>query len=57
MTKAQWLERCANHFIKVAKMLPAMAYYYANVCYANDDPDDGLTPEQAADNEMECWSS
>lgn len=54
-TEAKWIERCATHLMKLRNMEPEVAYSYAKACYYNDDPADGLTPEQAAGNEMEGW--
>lgn len=57
MSNSEWIERCAARFIQVGGLNTNVAFEQAKICYDMDDPADGITPEQAADNEMDCWSS
>lgn len=56
MLKDEWIKRCAAFFV-MRKMSEKMALETAEVCWCNDDPDDGLTPEEAAENELDNWDS
>lgn len=61
MDKQEWIDRCAARYINRAGLDKKTAEEMALVCYtqAMDDDDDldQFTPEDAADEDMDCWTN
>lgn len=53
MTKEEWIEKCAAHFVSKGGCDKATATDFAEQCFNNND--DGLEPEEAAVEEMQYW--
>jgi hypothetical protein len=53
-SKQDWIERCAQRYIDVAKIDPSLAREFAESLWENRT-DDSDSPEAAADEDMSHW--
>lgn len=52
LTKEQWLERCAAHYVKVSDLTLAEAKDFAEACI---ECFPNMSPEDAAEEDINCW--
>lgn len=53
--KEEWITRCKAQFVKRAALDDGQAQVCAEVAYDNEEDFNLYTPEESADNEMDCW--
>lgn len=53
LTREQWLERAAAHYVKRAAVAPEIAQQMAEACYMERVPGD--PPEDVVDEDLACW--
>ncbi|MDB5814012.1 MAG: hypothetical protein JWN23_1129 [Rhodocyclales bacterium] len=53
--KEEWIARCKAQYAKRAGLTENEAQACAEVSFDEDGDDDDVTPEEAADNDMDCW--
>ena len=58
MTAEEWIERCAKRYRERAGLDERSAREAAETCHdeATRNGDDGLSPEDWADEDMWCWT-
>lgn len=52
LTKEEWIKRCAAHYVKVTEVNQEQADTMADACW---DMDHDISPEDAAEEDINCW--
>lgn len=53
-TQEEWISRCAQRYVDVARLTSEAAREWAEACWENRE-DDSDSPEEAADIDMSYW--
>lgn len=56
LSKDEWISRCAAQYVKRGGLMPEQAMGVAEITFESQSALGESDPEQAADDDMDCWS-